>query len=48
LSSRGEGFAHEFFVAERAVNFSGIEELYAELDGVPKSEIISCLSAGGP
>ncbi len=28
-----EGFAHEFFVCERAVNFSGIEECYAAADG---------------
>jgi hypothetical protein len=28
-----EGFAHEFFVCERAVNFSGIEEGDAAFDG---------------
>src|SRR5262245_60785186 len=29
----GERFAHEFFVCERAVNFSGIEECDAAFDG---------------
>src|SRR5262249_34066508 len=33
LTEGGEGFAHEFFVRERAVNFSGIEERNAAFDG---------------
>src|SRR5215470_687180 len=33
LTEGGEGFAHEFFVRERAVNFSCIEECDAAFDG---------------
>src|SRR5262245_14834630 len=33
LTEGSEGFAHEFFVCERAVNFSGIEECDAAFDG---------------
>src|SRR5262249_45394473 len=33
LAEGREGFAHEFFVCERAVNFSGIEERDAAFDG---------------
>src|SRR5947209_7085543 len=35
-SKRSEGFAHELFVREQAVHFSGIEECDAALDGRPK------------
>jgi len=30
-----EGFAHEFFVRERAIRFGGVEECDAALDGCP-------------
>jgi hypothetical protein len=33
---RGEGFAQELFVGERAVNFSGVEERDAAFDRRPK------------
>ena len=37
LSPEGrEGFAHEFFVRERAVDLGGVEEGDAALDGRPK------------
>ena len=32
----GERFAHQFFVGERAVHFSSVEEGYAPFDGRPK------------
>src|SRR6266568_2176125 len=35
-AERSESFAHKFFVSERAVNFSGIEESDAAFHGCPK------------
>ena len=35
LAEGSEGFAHEFFVRERAVDFGGIEECDAAFDGRP-------------
>src|SRR6266567_8533353 len=34
-AERSERFAHEFFVRERAVRFSGVEECDAAFDGRP-------------
>ena len=48
LAEGSEGFAHEFFVRERAIDFGGVEERDAAFDGRRISEIISCLSVGGP
>ena len=36
LAERSEGFAHEFFVGERAVDFGGVEERDAAFDGGAK------------
>jgi hypothetical protein len=35
-AERSEGFAHKFFVRERAVDFGGVEEGDAAIDGRPK------------
>jgi hypothetical protein len=36
-AERSEGFAHKFFICERAVNFSGVEERDAAFHGCPKN-----------
>src|SRR5262249_27250162 len=33
VTNGGEGFAHQFFVGERAVDLRGVEESHAALDG---------------
>ena len=49
VAERGEGLADQLLVRERAVDLGGVEERDAALDGRPQmSEIISCLSFGGP
>ena len=35
VTERREGFAHQFFVGESAIDFSGIEECDAAFDGSP-------------
>ena len=45
-SKRSEGFAHEFFVRERAIYFSGVEECDAALDGRAKKSNHLLLVAG--
>ena len=47
LPERSEGFAHEFFIGEWAVNLSSIKEGYAAFDGSGRRSVISCLSLGG-
>jgi len=44
----GEGFAHEFFVRERAVDFGGPKNVTPRSTAERINEIISCLSLGGP
>src|SRR5439155_17504951 len=46
-TERSEGFAHEFFVAERAVDLSSIEECYAAFDRCPDDRDHLLLVPGG-
>ena len=48
IADRGERFADELLVRERAVDLRGVEERHAASTAVRISEIISCVSAGGP
>jgi hypothetical protein len=48
LAEGSEGFAHQLFVQERAVDLGGVEECDAAFHGCPEREVISCLSLGGP
>ena len=43
-----EGFAHEFFVYVRAIDFGRVEERDAAFNGSVQKRVISCLSLGGP
>ena len=49
VAYRREGFAHKFFVRERAVDFGGVEEGDSEVDGGPDNARSSLASSpAGP
>jgi len=48
LTEGSEGFAHEFFVYVRAIDFGRVEERDAAFNGSVQKRVISCLSLGGP
>ena len=47
-AERREGFADEFLVRERAIDFGGVEERDALFDGRPDQGNHLLLVAGGP